>query len=270
VVVAFAIETEAQGAELLVLSQPAVGQYTQVATAVREQHPSATLVDVADAAAVKAALGRSPAVVVAVGSKAFEIAKAQVKTGVVIAAAVLAPATSGMENVVAIPLEPSADQTVELLVQLGRGSGRVLALYSPSNEPALEDARMAVRRKGLSVDFQPVGDMDAFHRFFRSVVQGYTAVWLLADARLANPELVRFMVATALENKIALVGFMEGMTKAGAYGAISADFAGIGKEVGKVAAELMGKGRDGAKTAFRYVPGKLTVNDKTRQLLGIK
>ena len=64
----------------------------------------------------------------------------------------------------------------------------------------------------------------------RELLQGQQALWLLPDARLARPEVAKYLVATCLERKLPLIGFLAGMAQVGALVAVAADFDAIGRE----------------------------------------
>ncbi len=255
-------------AEVALLTQPQVAQYGDVVAAFREARP-ATPVDVADEAAVKEALARKPDVVVAVGSRALEVARARAAGIPIVAAAVLSP-DPGRGEVTAVPMESRGQDAARALAAIAPGARNVLLLHAPGSRAALADARAAAKAAGLDADPRALEDLGDFQAQFRRLVDGHEAVWLLTDPRLARPEIVKFMVTTCLERRVPLVGFLDGMTRTGALLSVSADFRAIGRETARLVADLEARAPDArGAVPFRFAPGKLSVNDRVRDMLGL-
>jgi ABC-type uncharacterized transport system substrate-binding protein len=254
---------------VLVLTQPEVPQYAQVVQSVLRTLPGAAVVDVGDGKALDPALVREMDVAVAVGSKAFELAKARLPQTPIVAAAVLAPDAGGRADVTAVPLEPRGEDALSALSTVAPGARRVVVIHPPNAAAALQDARAAAKASGLAVQFRPLPELSNFQTLFRSVMPGNDAIWLLPDARMARPEIVHFMVSSCLEQRVALVGFLEGMTRSGALLSVSADFEAIGKAAAQLAAQIGEKKPRAARLPFVFAPGKVSVNARTRELLGL-
>jgi ABC-type uncharacterized transport system substrate-binding protein len=256
--------------EVVLLTQPAVPQYAQAVEGFHRVSPATLTVDIADEAAVAGALARAPEVVVAVGSKAFEIARARAPQSAVIAAGVLSPDVSGRTDLTAVPMETRAADALEALHALAPDAKSVLALHPPGASQAVAEAQAAAKRSGLDVEFRALADLDGFQGAFRALLRGRDAVWLLPDSRLARPDVVKFMVGACLESRVALVGFLEGMTRAGALASVTADFPSIGRESARLAAELAARPREQRSgVPFRFVAGRISVNDRTREALAL-
>jgi ABC-type uncharacterized transport system substrate-binding protein len=256
---------------VLILAQPKVAQYAQVVAGYQAVRPKDALVDLDDAAAVDAALAQRPELVIAVGSKAFELAQARAQGAVVIATAVLGADAKGRRDVTAVPLEPRSLDALSAIESLAPFAQHVAAFY-PQGLPApiLAEARYAARASGRQVDFLPVGEVEGFEDAFRAALAGHKAVWLLTDARLAKPEVVRFMVQACLEKKVLLVGFLSGMAQAGAGASVGADYPAIGRAAARFAADLLAlpqASRQGAP--FRFAAGAVWVNAQTLQGLAL-
>lgn len=260
-----------QAGTLVVLSQPQVQQYELVVAGLKREVTSTRPVSVDDAAGVRAALAGNPDVVVAVGSKAFELAKAQVSGGVIIAAAVLNPDTANRKDVTAVPLEPRGSDTLNALVALAPNVKSVLVLHPPGDAQALADAREAAQKRGVTLAFESLVDLNGFQDRFRALLQGHGAVWVMPDARIVRPEFVKFMVGVCLDHRIPLFGFVEGMTRAGALASVSTDYTALGRETGRYAASLLAHGRtDRTALGFHFSSGVLSVNARTREALELK
>jgi ABC-type uncharacterized transport system substrate-binding protein len=250
-------------AAVVVLTQGGVPQYGEVVTGFGEVR-SDPAVDVADEAAVAAALARGPRVVVAVGSRAVEVARARAGAATVVAAGVFAPEPSA--TLTGVPLESRSADALAALAATAPKVKRVVALHPPGAAALVADARAAARAAGLAVTFHALDDLGDFQGTFRRVIEGEDAVWLLPDARLARPEIVKFVVTLSLEKRIPLVGFLEGMTRTGALLSVSPDFRAIGREAARLAGELDERP---ARTAvpLRFASGKLSVNERVLKML---
>ena len=134
----------------------------------------------------------------------------------------------------------------------------------------LSEARAAAKARGLSAEFRALGDLSGLEGSLHELLQGQQALWLLPDARLARPEVAKFLVATCLDRKLPLIGFLAGMAQVGALVAVAADFDAIGREAAKLASDLAAlapAARSGVP--FRFVAGHVLVNGRTAQQLGL-
>jgi ABC-type uncharacterized transport system substrate-binding protein len=255
--------------ELVVLGQPGVPQYEEVLAGIKSVQPSPRFVPIEDKAALQRALEARPFAILALGTRALALAKEQPRGPLIIATAVLSPETDGRLDVTAVPLETRAADALTALMTLVPTVKRVLALHPVTSTEAVAEARAAAKANGISVDFLPLADLDGFQDFFRRSLVQHDAVWLLPDVRLARPELVKYMVSLCIEKNVALVGFMDGMTKAGGLASVSADFFAIGREAATMATELARKQPVG-RIPFRFVSGKVSVSARTRTALGLE
>ncbi len=252
----------------MVLAQPGVPQYEEVLAGVRSVQPAPRFVAVDDKAGLARALEAKPLAVLALGTKAFALAKEQARGPLIIATAVLNPETDGRLDVTAVPMETRANDALTALTTLVPTVKRVLALHPPSAMEVVSEAKAAAKARGISVDFLTLAELDGFQDFFRRALAQHDAVWLLPDVRLARPELVKYMVSLCIDKNVALIGFMDGMTKAGGLASVSADFFAIGKEAALLANEVGHKPLT-ARIPFRFASGKVSISARTRTALGL-
>ena len=156
---------------------------------------------------------RDSDVIVAIGSKAFELARAQPGSAAIVAAAVLTPQPGGSHPITAVPMESRAGDALDALRALAPNARRVLVLHPPGDSPMLSEARAAAKARGLSAEFRALGDLSGLEGSLHELLQGQQALWLLPDARLARPEVAKFLVATCLDRKLPLIGFLAGMAQ---------------------------------------------------------
>jgi ABC-type uncharacterized transport system substrate-binding protein len=271
-VVAFVLGQSGGDAPLLVLCQPGVKDYAQVLKGFGLTHKGISdEVDVDNPAAIDAAASRSPEIVVALGSKAFEVTKSRWAGVPVVAAAISATSAAGRTSVTAVPTETRAADALTLLAALAPGLKKVAAFYPASNTPLLADARQAAQASGLNVTFNAVADVGSFQGQFKSEIVGNEAAWVLPDNRLVSGELFEFMAQTCLEAKVALIGFNDGMTAAGALGSVAVDYKEVGKEAARLTMDVAAAPKSQRGTQpFRFAVGRVTVSQKTMSALGIR
>jgi methyl-accepting chemotaxis protein len=252
--------------EVVMFAQRDVPQYAQVAAAFQKVNPQARVADVGDGALAV----RDSDIIVAIGSKAFDLARAAPGSAAIVAAAVLNPQSGGRHPIAAVPMESRSADALDALRALAPDARKVLALHPPGESPILAEARAAAKARGLSVEFRSLGDLSGLEASLREALQGQQAVWLLPDPRLARPEVAKFLVATCLDRKLPLIGFLAGMAQVGALVAVAADFDAIGREAARLASDLAARppaARSGLP--FRFVAGHILVNSRTAEQLGL-
>jgi hypothetical protein len=256
-------------ADVAILTQREVPQYAQVIEGLRAAGRDLRVVDLGDLPALEALLAHPPVVVVAVGGRAFEVARARALRSAIVAAAVLNPDRGARKDVTAVPFAARPSDTLDALLALAPDARRVVAIHSPEASALAGELKALAQRRGLELDLETAGgDPASFRWTFLGALQGHDAVWLLPDPRLASPELARFMAQACRERRIALAGFLDGMARAGALFAVAPDLDAIGREAARLAAELDARPaaeRNGVP--FRYAAGRLYVNDRTRSAL---
>src|SRR5207237_10128505 len=126
------------------------------------------------------------------------------------------------------------------------------------------EAQAAEAKQGIVLEARALDDLTGLDRTFPDLVAGMDAVWLLADARFARPDVAKYLIAACLQRRVPLIGFLEGMAKVGAALAVAADFEAIGREAARVA----GEARHGA-IPLRFAPGTLYVNARTVEELNL-
>ena len=104
-------------ADVAILTQREVPQYARVIEGLRAAGGELRVVDLGDLPALEALLAHPPVVVVAVGGRAFEVARARALRSAIVAAAVLNPDRGARKDVTAVR------------------SRRTLAGWSPSTRP---------------------------------------------------------------------------------------------------------------------------------------
>ena len=88
---------------------------------------------------------------------------------------------------------------------------------------------------------------------------------LSPDTTVVSAETFKFIAQTSLETKVPLVGFSEGMSKAGAVLSIEGSYDEMGKKAAQAAKRMLA----GAAGVREAPEGSVFVNGKSAQLLGL-
>jgi ABC-type uncharacterized transport system substrate-binding protein len=132
-------------------------------------------------------------------------------------------------------------------------------------------ATQAASAQGITLVTRPVSDGKEVRAALADIAGSIDGLWLVPDPALVNIEIFNFLLVTTLERKLALFGFFADFTRRGALASVAPDYAEIGKQAAKLAADLAGKpaaARSPLPPSLAS-PGGLTINAKTARQLGI-
>jgi putative ABC transport system substrate-binding protein len=255
---------------VVALTDTRVAQYREALTAAQQVLGASGKVIDASAPDATDQLNRAdPAVILAVGQKALETAKT--RTTPTVFCMVLAGAM-GSRTVTGVKLEVPAAAQLEELKLVHPKARRVGIIYEPkASGPMVEEAVKAAGRLGLTVVSRPVADAKAVRPALLEIADGIDVLLLMPDPHLITSEMFAFLLSFTLERNIALFGFFESFTKAGALASFAPDYVEIGKRAAKIALDLSAKPTDARVPVPALVgsPGVLTINVKTAKRLGI-
>jgi putative ABC transport system substrate-binding protein len=258
---------------VVAISDSRVAQYKEAMAAARDLLGSSVpMVEVAapDAGAQLAA--KQPAVILAVGQKALDVAKASAANVPTIFCMVLGSAGLQSRTVTGVRLEVPPQMELEQLRQVAPGAKRVGLIYEPKASGALvEEAVKAAGRLGLALVTKPVTDAKGVRPALLEIADSIDALLLLPDPRLITSEMFAFLLSFTLERNIALFGFLDSFSRAGALASIAPDYPEIGRRAAKLALELAARPEAMRLPVPGLVgsPGSLTINSKTAKKLKI-
>lgn len=262
----------AEAAEVLVLSDGSVPQYREAQAAAKGVLPDAQTVDV-NAPELKPQLERAAAaggVILAIGHKALLAAQGSGAT--VVFCMVLGPSASPAKNVTGLRLEVAPSLQFSFIKRVHPGARRLGMIYDARTWSAYaKEASEAATAQGLTLVSRPVSDAKEVRAAFAEIAANIDALWIIPDPALVNIEIFNFLLVTTLERKLALFGFFADFTRRGALASVAPDYAEIGKQAAKLAADLAAKpaaARNPLPPSLAS-PGGLTINAKTARQLGI-
>jgi putative ABC transport system substrate-binding protein len=216
---------------------------------------------------VKAALAESPALVLAIGPEAAKMVSDLHPAGPNLFALVPNPERYTDAKGRAVPMFASSAQVARVIHQLLPKAKTLGIIYDPAQSKALvEDCARAASSSGLTLSRQEVGSRQEVAGAVRNLVGKVDALWVVPDATVIGADTFKFMVQTSLESHLPLVGFSQGMTKAGAVLSVEAEYA----EMGKNAARAAHRALSGQSPDPEAPTGSLYLNAKSADLLGVE
>jgi putative ABC transport system substrate-binding protein len=260
-------------ADVTVLLDGNVPQYREAQVAAKGVIPDAQIVEVS-APDMKAQLERQAAaggVVLAIGHKAMLAAQASGAT--VVFCMVLGPSASPAKNVTGLRLEVAPSLQFGFIKRVAPAARRLGMIYDARSWSAYaKEAMQAATAQGITLVPRPVSDAKEVRAALAEIAGNIDALWLIPDPSLVNVEIFNFLLVFTLERKLALFGFFADFTRRGALASVAPDYAEIGKQAAKLAAELAGKPAESRSPlpASLASPGGLTINAKTARQLGIE
>ncbi|HET6674913.1 MAG TPA: ABC transporter substrate binding protein, partial [Nitrospiraceae bacterium] len=102
------------------------------------------------------------------------------------------------------------------------------------------------------------------------LLQSVGALWLIPDSTVLNDESLRFILNSALEAHVPVIGFSREFAKTGALLCLSVNYQDIGRQAGQLTRRIL-DGR--AAVPLKPIPPdriEMTLNLKTAKFLGIE
>lgn len=258
-------------AQPLLLFDKSVLQYREAAGGVKKHVADAVELSPSDPKVAEAA--PAAPVIIAVGQTALAAAKKHAPEVPTIFCMVLGMNRAGITaNVTGVPLEPDPEVVLQRLARLAPRVRRVGFLHDPASSDLL--AQYAERAASAAkLELVPI-TVSAPGQVVSAVAQKagqIDALWVAPNPRLISKEVVGGLIATSLEKKLPLVGFLTAFTDGGALMALQADYGDNGDQAGKLALEVLAKPADKRKPvpAPVFLSGALSINLKTATELGL-
>ncbi|MDP2275702.1 MAG: ABC transporter substrate binding protein [Archangium sp.] len=216
---------------------------------------------------VRRVVGEVPSLVVAVGPDAARAIAELKTTAPVLNTMVPEPEKLGpAEALRTVPMFIAPSRQLQVMKEFLPSARRLGVMYDPKHSQALVDElSLAAEALGLTVVRQEVQQTSEVASAVRKLLGRVDALWLVPDATLIDVDTFKFLVQTSLESKIPLIGFSQGMAKAGALLAVEADYGDMGIE----AAALGLKQLSGTAASPGFPKGRVYLNGRTAGVLDI-
>jgi putative ABC transport system substrate-binding protein len=212
------------------------------------------------------------ALVLAVGLKAALVAKLEIIDTPVIFCMVLDPARHDLKapNITGILLEVPIERQLSTLRAVLPAARRVGVLYDPEKTgPFVEDARRRAKALGLDLVARAVSSEKEVPAALRALVPQVDTLWLIPDSTVLTEDSLRFLLNTALEATIPVLGFSPDLVKSGALIGLSVNYEDLGRQGGLLAKSIL-NGQSGPSLGLAQPDRlRLSLNLKTAKFLGI-
>lgn len=200
----------------------------------------------AGATVMKKVMADPPAAIVAVGPKAANAAKAAAGDVPVVYCMVPriesyrldGPTTAGVR------LERSYRAQLTALKALLPGASRVAVLYDPSRSaPSIRLARAAADENGLELVAVEIAKPDDAAGALAGVAGKADALWMISDPTVLNLTTFEAMLSFAEQEKLPFLALDARFVERGALLAFAVDYARIGRQVGRIANQVVFEGK---------------------------
>jgi putative ABC transport system substrate-binding protein len=258
---------------VVALGDERVAQYKEALQAAREVLHDAAIVDSTAADAVERLRSADPGVIIAVGQKALQLAARAAPSTPTVFCMVLGASAVASRNVTGVKLEVAPALQLGLIKKVDPDAKRVGLIYDPkTSAPYFEEASKAAGALGLTLVARQVSDAREVRSALSAIAGGIDALWLIPDPHLISAEMFNFLLVFTIEHKIALFGFLDTLTQAGALASVAPDYREIGRRAARMAGDLLAKPTESRLPVppLQASPGALSVNLKTATQLGLK
>lgn len=224
------------------------------------------------------ALAETPRMILAIGSRAAELAREAAPAVPLVYAMVLDPESIGLPGpgqaavvpVTGVTMDVPAERQFELLREVLPSARRVGVLYNPLiSGDAVRRAASAAKSQGMTLVPQAVRSESEVLAAASLLAPGVDALWAIADPTVLTAVNARALVLFSLRSRKPLLAMSEGFVRSGALAALAADPSEVGRRAGEMAVRLV---RGEAPSALRPEPPpslSLFVNRASAQHLGV-
>lgn len=213
-----------------------------------------------------------PALVFAVGLKAAKAAQLEIVDIPVVYSMVLDPAKYGLnsQNMTGVLLEVPVERQLAMIRNLLPQLKHIGTLYDPAKTSALiDEARRLLKQSGTELVPMQITSEREVPQNLRALLPSIDALWLVPDSTVLTDESLRFILNSALEGRVPVIGFSREFARSGALLCLSVNYADIGRQAGQLTRKLL----DGQLTLPMkpWHPERIetSLNLKTAKFLGI-
>lgn len=167
-------------------------------------------------------------------------------------------------------LTPVAAQ-IELLKTIKPEAKKVGVMYNPGETNSLVQldlAREAAEELGLELVETPVSNSSSVYQSAQSLIGRVDAIYVPTDNTVVSA--LESVVMVAESAKLPLIAGETDSVKRGALATVSIDYYSLGRQTGKMALEILDKGRNPATMPIQYLEDvQLVLNMQSAERMGI-
>ena len=208
----------------------------------------------------------------AVGVKAALVAKLEIVDIPVIFCMVLDPAKHDLKapNMTGIRLEVPVNRQFSTMRSVLPSLKRIGVLYDPENTGHLvEEARLLAKSMGLELVVKQVNTEKEVPPALRALLSQVEALWLVPDSTVLTEDSLKFVLGTALDFNVPVIGFSSELVRSGALLGLSVSYEDMGRQAGLLAKKILSDQTQPFTTTFPPERLRLALNLKTARFLGI-
>ncbi len=208
----------------------------------------------------------------AVGSKAAQVAKEKFPDIPVIFCMVLDPAKHDLKapNMTGIRLEVPIERQFRAMRSVLPSLKRIGVLYDPEKTGHLVDeARLLAKSMGLDLVVKQVNTEKEVPPTLRALLSQVEALWLVPDSTVLTEDSLKFVLGTALDFNVPVIGFSSELVRRGALVGLSVSYEDVGRQAGLLAKKILIEQYRPSPTTFPPERLHLALNLKTARFLGI-
>jgi putative tryptophan/tyrosine transport system substrate-binding protein len=212
------------------------------------------------------------ALVLAVGVKAALVAKLEIVDIPVIFCMVLDPAKYGLNapNMTGVTLQIPLDRQFAILSSVLPQRKRIGVLYDPEKTADLvNEARRQTQALGLEMVVREVHSEKEVPAALRAIIPQIEALWLLPDSTVLTEDSLSFLLGTALDANVPVIGFSSELVRSGALVGVSVNAEDVGQQAGVLAQQILNGQAIPPAAAVYPERLRLALNLKTAKFLGI-
>src|SRR5438445_6091511 len=211
-------------------------------------------------------------IVLAVGIKAALAAKLEIVDIPIVYCMVLDPEKNGLNapNMVGIILEVPVDRQFREMRWVLPGLKRLGVLYDPEKTGDLvEDARRVGKTFGVELIARQVHSEKEVPAGLRGLIPQVDALWLIPDGTVLTEESISFLLTTALDSNVPVIGFSSELVRSGALVGLSVNYEDVGRQAALLTRKILSAQ---IKAPITFPPEKLrlALNLKTAKFLGLQ
>jgi putative ABC transport system substrate-binding protein len=183
-----------------------------------------------------------PALVFAIGLKAAKSAQLEIVDIPVVYSMVLDPAKYGLNtsNMTGILLEVPIERQLSTIHAMLPDLKNIGTLYDPSKTaPLIDESKRWLKSNGMSLVPTAVTNERDVPRALQALLPSVGALWLVPDSTVLTDESLRFILNTALEERVPVIGFSREFARSGAFLCLSVNYGDIGRQAGQLARKII-------------------------------
>lgn len=265
-------QSRAFGAPVVIVTDSRVAQYREALSAAKAALPNPPVLELTSPDLAAQLQRAEPQVALAIGQRAIQVIQARQPQLPIVYCMVLGSAAPAVRTITGVRLEVQPEQQLALLRRVHPEAKRLGVLYDPRTFSGfVAEVSKAVGASGVTLISRPVSDGLAVRPALTQMIEGIDALWLLPDPSLITSDMFNFLLVYTLEHKVALFGFFDSLTRAGALASVSPDYPQIGRLAARLALDIAAKPPEARLPlpAAQWSPGVLSINANTAQQLGI-